>query len=190
MICQEFELPFSLFPKRGVMFEDPIRTEGLHLTDIIKSLMDEAGMMKTVSGKGWDPDPLNLAAETGFMWEELLSMTLKARLPDRIGEIVVDGITMSPDGFDVEEWMLWEYKAVWSSCKRSPVDNYKWICQVQGYLKGVGATTVKMAILYLNGDWKGGGPQYRGYKITFTQREIDETWQMITGHARKKGWIQ
>lgn len=73
MICQEFELPFSLFPKRGVMFEDPIRTEGLHLTDIIKSLMDEAGMMKTVSGKGWDPDPLNLAAETGFMWEELLS---------------------------------------------------------------------------------------------------------------------
>jgi hypothetical protein len=46
-----------------------------------------------------------------------------------------------------------------------------------------------MAILYLNGDWKGGGPEYKGFKLTYTEREIEECWNMIVLHARKKGWI-
>jgi hypothetical protein len=152
--------------------------------------MLDSGMMNTASGASWGEEPLNLAAEVGFMWEELLSATLKARLPDRIGEIVLDGITMSPDGLDVEEWVLWEYKAVWHSSKRSPADNFKWQSQVKGYCKGVGTLEAKMAILYLNGDWRGGGPEYRGYKISYTQLEVDENWQMLVNHARSKGWLE
>jgi hypothetical protein len=151
--------------------------------------MEESGMMKTMSGKGWDEEPLNLAAEVGFMWEEILSMALKARIPNRIGEIKEDGITMSPDGFDVESWTLWEYKAVWSSSRRSPLDNWKWMQQIMGYCYGTGTVVCKMAILYLNGDWKGGGPEYKGFKLTYTEREIEECWNMIVLHARKKGWI-
>lgn len=190
MIIESFDLPFDLFPRRGIVYEDPIRSQGLHLTDIIRSMMTDAGMLKSTSnGGGWEETPLNLAGEVGFMWEELLSYTLKCRLPDRIGEVTLDGITMSPDGLDVEAWELWEYKVVWSSSAKSPIDNFKWMCQVQGYCKGLGTTVVKMAILYLNGNWRPPQPQYKGYKITFTQREIDETWQAITNHAKMKGWI-
>jgi hypothetical protein len=189
MIITQFDLPFSLFPKRGHTYLDPERTSGLHLTDIIRSIMIDAGMLKTVSGSEWGEDSLNMAGEVGFMWEEILSSALKNRLPDRIGEILLNGVYMSPDGLDVQDWCLWEYKAVWHSVRRSPADNWKWMSQVKGYCKGLGCQDVKMAILYINGDWKGGGPQYKGYAIHFEEIEIEENWEMIVGHARGKGWI-
>jgi hypothetical protein len=188
--CEPFDLDFDLFPKRKVE-NSPIRTEGLHLTDIIRSIMDDSGMLKTVSGNSWKPAQLSMAGEVGFMWEELLSSALKDRLPSRIGEIELGGITMSPDGLGVEEnsLFLFEYKAVWASSRRSPMDNWKWMSQIKGYCKGLGVTLVKMYILYLNGDWKGGGPEYKGYLVEFTPLEVEENWFMLVNHAKSKGWL-
>jgi hypothetical protein len=187
------DLGFDLFPRRaeGV---DPVRTEGVHLTDVIRSIMEESGMQKTVSGSFWRPDQLNMAGEVGFMWEDVLSTALKDRLPCRMGEVELDGITCSPDGLEIDpdvqdDPILSEYKVVWASSKRSPADNWKWMAQVKGYCKVLELTKVKMYILYLNGDWKGTGPQYKGFLIEFTQLEIDENWSMITNHARSKKWI-
>jgi hypothetical protein len=165
MECVRFELDLDLFPRRIVSLEDgdSIRTPGLHLTDIIKDIMLESGMSQSVSGASWGENQLWMAGEIGFMWEEILSSALKSRLPNRIGEMFLEGVYMSPDGIDVEE------------CK--------------GYCYGVGVEQVKMAILYLNGDWKGSGPEYRGYHIRFTPLEIQENWEMILGHARRKGWL-
>lgn len=185
------DLGFDLFPKRpeGV---DPIRTEGVHLTDVIRSLMEDSGIQKTMSGSFWRPDQLNFAGETGFMWEDLLSNVLKERLPCRLGEVELDGILCSPDGIEMEEHgpILSEYKVVWSSSNRNPADNWKWMAQVKGYCKVLELDKVKMYILYLNGDWKGGGPQYKGFMIEFSQLEIDENWEMLTNHARSKGWVK
>lgn len=184
------ELGFDLFPKRaeGV---DPVRTNGLHLTDIIRSVMEDSGMQKTASGASWMPKQLSMAAEVGFMWEDLLSGAMKERLPCRIGEIELDGITMSPDGIEMldDELILSEFKAVWASNKRLPVDNWKWMSQVKGYCKGLDLLKVKMYILYINGDWKGSGPTYDGFLIEFTQLEIDENWNMLVNHAKHKGWL-
>lgn len=184
------DLGFDLFPKRpeGV---DPVRTKGIHLTDVIRSLMEDSGMQKTMSGSFWKPDQLNFAGETGFMWEDLLSNVLKDRLPCRLGEVELDGILCSPDGIELEDGnpVLSEYKVVWSSSNRNPADNWKWMAQVKGYCKVLELVKVKMYILYLNGDWKGGGPQYKGFMIEFSQLEIDENWDMLTNHAKSKGWI-
>ncbi len=187
---EEFLLS-DAFPKRP-KGQDPIRTKGAHLTTVIQDLMETAQIVKTASGAFWGQSDLEIAGEVGFMWEEVLSQALKDRLPCRIGEVFLDGITMSPDGveLDGDEAILSEYKVVWASSKRSPVDNFKWMCQVKGYCKALGMTKVRMYILYLNGDWKPPKPQYKCFLITFSQIEIDEGWEMLLNHARLKGWVK
>lgn len=188
---KELELPYDFFPKRREG-ADPIRTQGVHLTDIIRDIMESSGMSKTISGASWGRDQLNMAAEIGFLWEDVLEMALKERLPCRIGEIEVDGITMSPDGIEEYEGeaILSEYKLVWSSSNRNPADNWKWMAQTKGYCYGLGLRRVRMYNLYLNGDWRGTGPKPKGFLIDFTDLEIQENWEMIVGHARRKGWIK
>lgn len=186
MECSPFDLDLGDFPRSP----QPPRTEGVHLTDVIKDIMEKSNMSRSIGGNSWGNQQLWMAGEVGFLWEEMLSNTLKGRLPNRIGELVVDGIAMSPDGLMVEEWALWEFKAVWSSSKRQPVEIWKWMAQCMGYCHGLGVTEVKMAILYLMGDWKGTGPEFRGYHIKFTEMEIRENWEMISGHARRMGWIK
>ena len=192
-ITQDIELGFDLFPRRPEG-EDPVRSTGLHLTDIISDIMTASGMQKTASGANWAPDQLNMAAEVGFMWEEVFSQALKDRLPCRIGEVVCDGVAMSPDGMEMEmesgEVVLAEYKVKWASSKRDPTENFKWMAQVKGYCKGLGLTKVRMYVLYVNGDYRGSGPQFKTYAIEFTELEIAENWEMITGHARNRGWLK
>lgn len=193
VIINDCDLSLDFFPHRKEG-EDPVRSPGCHLTDVIKSVMEESGISRTVSGAGWAPTQLNLAAEVGFMWEEILSRAMKERLPVRLDEVMVDGIAMSPDGVEWDEesgsMVLSEYKAVWHSVRRSPADNFKWMSQIMGYCLGVGTRIVKMYILYLNGDWKGSGPIYKGFRIEFSEMEIRENWMMLTNHARNKGWIK
>jgi hypothetical protein len=181
MECTPFELPLELFPPR-IDGTDPVRTEGIHLTQITKDIMKREG--------GWDEKALGLSAEIGFMWEEILSNCMKARLPHRIGEIEKDGILMSPDGFDYEEWELWEYKATWKSSKNQPYENWYYMAQVKAYCYAMETDKARMAILYVMGDYKGSGPQYLGYKMRFTDYELIENWEMIVSHARRQGWIK
>lgn len=172
---------FSFLPKQP----DIDRSKGLHLTDIIKDIMVTSGMME--DGGPFMP---NLRTEMGFIWEDLISAVLRERTPCRPGEISLDGIAMSPDGFDWEGWILWEYKATWKSSNRSPLDDWRWMAQVKSYCKGMGCTQCKMWVLYVNGDYKGQGPSSQLFTIDFTQQEIDENWEMIINHARSKGWIE
>lgn len=188
----EMELSVDMFPRRKDG-EDPVRSEGIHLTDIIRDLMETSGMSKTVSGTMWGNDELELAAQAGFLWEDLLSLAMKDRLPCRIGEIQLDGISMSPDGIEIDdngEVVLSEYKLVWSSSRRPPTDNFKWMSQIKGYCRGLELTKVHMRIFYLNGDWKPPMPQYKGFRIEFTPLEIQENWELLTRHAHRRGWIK
>lgn len=190
-LVEERFLDSLLFPRRGEG-EDPVRSEGVHLTDVIRDLMVTAQMQRTASGSFWLQGDLEMAGEVGFMWEEVLSRALKDRLPCRIGEVELDGITMSPDGIEVVdgESILSEYKVAWASSRKEPTENFKWMAQVKGYCKALGMSKVKMYILYLNGDWKPPKPQYKCFLISFSQLEIDEGWEMILGHARAKKWVK
>jgi len=161
------------FPRR----QGPPRSPGLHLTDIIVDI---------VKPKTSDND---LFKEPGFIWEELLSFAFGQSLADRPGEIVVDGIAMSPDGMDWENWVVHEYKVTWRSTNKLPVDNAYWMMQLKGYCKGLGATAAKMRILYLMGNYRGSGPQYTVWEMQFSKLEIDENWEAIVNHAKFRGWL-
>lgn len=161
-------------------------TDRLHLSDIYTDLEN------TLFPKDSSADMTNpLWAETGFLWETVLSNALGQRhIGTRPGEVELDGIVGSPDGYDQDTGILDEYKCTWKSIKNAHPENiWRWMVQVKGYCKMLGTTTVRFHILYLMGDYRGSGPLYRSYLFSFTQREIDDNWSMLVNHAKSKGWL-
>lgn len=186
------------YPPFGSGIPRTIGKDVIHLTDVIKYIQY---LMGTGYKKGgtWQASQA-LTRDVGFLWERTLEMTYADRMAERIGEVTKDNIIGSPDGvgFDktiyniagdliwqgTDELTLEEYKATWKSCKNSPTDNWYYMTQIKSYLKMVKLNTCVMHIVYLMGNYKGSGPQYRICRVEFTQAEIDENWRMILDHAR------
>lgn len=168
------------------------RSEGLHLTDIIKSLMRKSGIEP---GKlNWDQRTVFTA---GFIWEEVLDSLwadvfskalarLLARAYDWYftGEISLNGITGTPDGLDVNrEWTLQEAKFTWRGVKNKPEDNWYYMTQLKSYCKMLRINKALLHVFFCNGDWRGSGPIYQPWLFTFKQHELEENWAMILNHA-------
>ena len=166
------------FPK--TIKSSPPRSEGVHITDIISDLERELGVEYD---NKWDQEIL---FEIGFMWEELLSLAFAERMAERPDELELDGIYLSPDGITDEA--VEEYKCTFKSSRKTPEDIWRWMVQTKGYCKACERTKVVFRVLYLMGDYKGSGPQYKVYEIEFTEMEIEENWSMIQAHKNHRGW--
>lgn len=178
------------------------RTEGVHLTQIIKSIEKELGW--DYKGKGFDD--IDLTMEIGFWWEDMLGKVMADRMAAfRPGEVVKDGIIGSPDGLGPfpgmadgeniilkpsKELILEEYKFTWKSCKKPPTDNWYYMTQGKSYCYMTGTTACLWRICYCNGNYKGSGPIYRECFVRFTEMELWQNWEMITSHAKEKGLIK
>jgi hypothetical protein len=168
-----------------VAFEESPRSDGVHLSVVIHDIATTAGLDNYTYG-----NEKNTMMEMGFIWEQVLERALKDRYAIcNIGELCVDGIYMTPDKFDVENWVLHEYKCTWKSSKNDPIDNWRWMTQVKGYLRATQTRRCDMHVLYINGDYKGTGPEWYRYSLEFTDQEIEENWTMIVNHAKRRGWI-
>ena len=157
----------------------------LHLSDIYTDLDN------TLFPKNSTADMTNkLWGEFGFLWEDTLSRSLADHCSERPGEIELDGIVGSPDGFDKDTGVLDEYKATWKSIRNAHPENvWRWQVQVRGYCKMLDTTIARFHIFYINGNYKQSGPLYRSYLFSYTKREIEENWLMLKNHARLRGWL-
>ena len=173
------------------------RSPGLHLTDIIRDLMVVSGMDQ--GNQSWSRQP---TMNTGFVWEEVLFSKWEeilspafAKLLGRAcswyntGELQFDGIYMTPDGIDVAgtPWTLQEAKCTWKSTKKPPTENWRYMVQAKAYCTALGIDRVMFHILYLMGDYKGSGPQYHPWLITFTPEELHENFEMLKNHMEYMG---
>ena len=169
------------------------RSVGLHLTDIIKDLMVVSGMAQ--GNQTWSRQP---TMNAGFIWEEVIFANWEEVMSDALaklmgrklswyqtGEINYGSIYLTPDGLDVASvpWILQEAKCTWKSSKNSPVDNWRYMVQAKSYCMALNIDRVMFHILHLMGDYKGSGPCYRPWLITFQPHELVENWQMILNHA-------
>lgn len=160
-------------------------TGKIHLSDIAKFIEYKMGYGKPIKAVNWD---LTLAAEVGFLWEDVLSFAYAERYATRIGEIEKDGVICSPDGvnayapYAITAMINEEYKATWKSLRNPPEDNWYWMCQFKSYAYALNVGETLLRVLYINGDYKGSGPVYRVFRIQFTDRELRENWQMILNH--------
>lgn len=179
------------------------RSEGLHLTDIIKSIQAELGW--DYKGKGFED--MQLTMDLGFTWEEVLSKAhADRRCMVRPGEVEKDGIIGSPDGVGpnpglkddegnilVEpsnEVILFEHKLTWKSIKTPITDNWYYMTQGKAYCAMTGFSVCFWEAVYLMGNYKGSGPLYRKCWVRFTEDEIKHNWEMIVNHAQEKGMLK
>ena len=160
--------------------DDEEREEGLHLGEVIKSLMSSSGL--GYKGKGFTD--MELTAEIGLLWERILGKVMAEKYAMRPPQIQVDGIWMSPDGIgpDPREevpLVVEEYKAAWASIRRSPADNFYYMCQVKAYCYALGTNVAVMRIFHVMGNYKGSGPMYRVARIVFSDLELKQNWDMM-----------
>jgi hypothetical protein len=154
------------------------RSGGLHVTDVIRSLLDSVGLIKRTASN-WNMD---VTVAAGFLFEEVLARYIIPE-SERIGEVSRDGIACSPDGFDIDEWILDEIKFTWKSSNNLPQDNIQWMMQIMAYCYVMQTLEARLWVYYVMGQYKGGGPEFKCFKITFEAHEIAENWDRIVKHA-------
>jgi hypothetical protein len=197
----EFDLTSYLQDKFG----HAERSEGLHLSRIYGDL--DRAIQKPKSNDFTDDD-LNEFAQVGFLWERVLETTLAdiafSATPERycrIGELTsTEGVVMTPDYLDLDfrgdgsyQHGLEEWKATWRSVKNAENlerNHWKWLVQIKGYCKELGTPYARLRAVYLVGDWRSRiVPTPKMWEMEFTSRELKENWEMLMGHARRKGWM-
>lgn len=169
----------------------PVRTPGLHLSQIIRSILQSLEPAKYKNG------PINtLYTEPGFVFERVLETHFQARRIDifRPEEIEVDGIIMSPDGILIDEYgELWleEFKSTDMNMVGCPTDPKfrKWIWQIGAYCKACGTTKAHLRVMWWRGNYKEVRRAYTVDAIEFDQDEIEKIWTLLVDHARQKGWL-
>ncbi|MCD6150021.1 hypothetical protein J7J13_04565 [bacterium] len=171
------------------LFEDAEpRAEGLHLSTVIDSLLNSAGL--GYKGKGFTD--MQLTAEIGLLWENVLSMAMRDKYATRPPQICEDGIWMSPDGigpdrpdlFDIPPGqevplIVEEYKVTWKSTRNSLADEFRYMAQVKSYCHAVGTPVAVMQVFYIMGDYRGSGPLYKVARFVFSEAELKANWDMI-----------
>jgi hypothetical protein len=169
--------------------DDEERQPGLHLGEVIKSLEKATGL----GYKGDGFNDMQLTAEIGLLWEDVLSRIMKEKYAVRPPQIIRDGIWMSMDGINNDlcpgedpagevPLVVEEYKAAWKSTRSSPEENFYYMCQVKSYCYALDTPVAVMRIFHLNGDYRGSGPVYRVARIRFTEKELEDNWRMILRH--------
>lgn len=174
------------FPENGSGVE---RSGGLHVSRIVGDIAEEMGF---VPKRDPQPSILKMKFEFGFAWEDLLSKAFADRnIGERPGEVSLDGIIGSPDslGCDEDGLFLEEYKSTWYSMNKGFENIWMWHTQAKSYCKLCRTSRVFFRVLWINGDYRPPSPQYHSYLVKYTDREIDENWEMLVNHAKFRGWL-
>lgn len=175
-----------------------VRSPGVHVTDLTKLVMLQIDPEKY--GKDYDPFDTQNWQQAGFVWEEVLTNLFAARRMHggvqnytylgRTGEVRLDGIVGSPDGFgaDPDGMALVESKQTWMSRRGFDLDSAKfiaWKFQILAYLKMVELTRCYLAVFWVNGTYDRYVPEFVEYRVDFTPVEIEENWTMLLNTGRR-----
>lgn len=181
------------------------RTEGLHVSKIYGDL---DRVLNSARYKGnLTPEQLNHFAALGFLWERILETTLGDLTVDgdparyfRPGEQSMDGVLMTPDYADFDfhgdqscVLGLEEWKVAWKSV--NALDDFeknfwRWTVQMKAYCRVLETLFARLRMLFIVGDWRDDiSPKCVVWEFEFTQLELEENWAMLTGHAKRKGWM-
>lgn len=165
------------------------RSAGVHLSTVINDLLATIDQAKGKNAGGW---ALENSGQIGFMWENIFEGAMRRMFNHemyvRATEQCRDGIYGTPDFINVAEWAVADTKVRWKSVRHWDTleESFRDVLwQLKGYCKMLDMTDAELIILFVNGDWKGSGPQVRGCKIHFERYEIEDNWRMILRHAEK-----
>lgn len=198
-VTSEYRINTEIGPS-GEPIDDGRDRSAIHLSDCVKRVYP-------YEGNAMDGEQPWLRAWLGFVWERALEWFFKLALAAqrdvvRPPEQELEGVFGHPDGIDLADGTLEEYKLSWVSMKNATSAAAfakkfpRWMMQAMGYLKMVGGTKVRFWVYWVSGDYSfkpGHGPQCRVYEVSFDQDEIDDNWAMVTEQRdairREKGEV-
>lgn len=184
-----------------------VRSPGVHVTDLTSLVMmgidpDKYGTPD--APKMYDEFDTQNWQQAGFVWEEVLTSIFSRRrlhagvqhytYLGRTGEVKLDGVIGSPDGFvmDPDGLALTESKQTWMSRRGFDLDSAKfiaWKFQILAYLRMVELTRCYLAVFWVNGTYDRYVPEFVEYRLTFTAREIEENWTMLLNTGKRHGLL-
>jgi len=141
-------------------------------------------------GEGLDPQALEAYRIGGFLFERALyDIILCDTAIQRIGEIDLNGIIMTPDAVNLSNARGIESKCTWRSMRHDVTDQTgemaAWWMQMMGYAKALNMNRWDLYVFFMNGDYgKNRRPRLRHWEIEFTQDEVDNNWIRILNHAQ------
>lgn len=177
-----------------------VRSPGCHVSEVIRDL--ENTVLKPGERRKYDElspseqTRLTNHASVGWAWEEIIRQGLlragfcPADSAVSPGELVLDGIHGTPDWLRMDPYRVIEFKSTWRSSGRPLDDYWHWLVQIKAYCNLLCTATAELYVLYVNGNYRDSGPEYKGYLLEFTPTEIRDNWDMLKNHARSKGWVK
>ena len=177
----------------------PVRTSGVHLSGILRAVAQRTNILKPdkedLDSISSTIDPYLVGSHGGLMrwvigycWEDWMGSRVSG-MTYHPGEIVLDGVIMTPDGIELSyldgAYVLHEFKATFKSSKKHVTETAMWMWQGMGYLAGMSAkyqeacTRAVYHVLHLRGDYSGIDPMYVATEVEFEEEEIRTAWGMI-----------
>ena len=185
----KIELIETPFPETVFRQSHERTTDRPHLSGIIRDLELTLEPDKFKGTTSWD---LNSAAQIGVFWEYVLEMAYADSFSHDIGEVELDGIVGTPDGINVDEDGVYiqEFKLTWKSSRNfCPTEHFYYKVQGMSYCKMANLSRCHWKVLFVNGNYRGSGPQYKQWMVEFSELELQENWDSVLAHARYRGWI-
>lgn len=145
----------------GMCFEDMLE-EGLIRRAALAEGSGRPGAMQTDDGIWFSPDLLIFNGSTRLGEIKLTFMTPRGDFPWKVGDVY--------EGFG------------------SKADKY--LTQMKLYCKALGTRHARLYAFFVPEAIKAKGGALRCWDITFTQREIDEEWDLIMRHAKQAGLLK
>lgn len=187
----EIRLEFSDMARRSPLprlatpdgfIEQLPRSAGVHMSGILKPLAIAAKQLKPMEQLE-EEYPLMWAL--GVAWEEFVA-SLYPGMDWQPGELVVDGIAMNADGLNwLDKWdaaCVEEMKSTYRSSTFPFKDEWTKLVQGKAYCYGYGPRIVRWHSCHLRGDYKSFGPSYVRRTIQFTDKEVEQTWNMLVAN--------
>lgn len=179
------------------------RTDGLHLSRITHDLLCSIDPNRFGEREG-GPNWMNFWM--GLVFERALEMAwLDKEIADghrpgliRPGEVSEQGVIGTPDAYDTIAGRPEEYKCTKMSCRQDishPKFWHYWV-QLKAYAYMLGCDSGALWILFVNGNYSRddadpeSGYIIKGWEAKWTMLELAENWSMLTGHARRRGWLK
>lgn len=171
------------------------RSAGYHVSTIIKSYFEDTLKMFNEIRDDDDGQGLEAYRIGGFLFERALyDILLQDELIQRIGEVIHDGIVLTPDAINLSRSRGIESKCTWQSMnKEGGVEDVRgafasWWMQIMSYGEALGMTSWDLYVYFINGGYgKERQPRMRHWEIEFSTNELKDNWRRIKNH---EAWMR
>ena len=175
------------------------RSDGIHLSGVLKYIAITTGMLKAGDEDFEDEFPLRMALGMAM---ECWFQALWPEMSWQPGEIAVDGVTGSMDGYSniqhpnmpppaEEICVVEEFKLTYKSSRErhgAITGEWLWMHQLMSYCYMLGTQYGRLHVVWLNGAYEKvrlGEPRYCVYLVKFDERELVQNWKMIQASKGK-----